>query len=85
VKAKVGLSELHLCNKTYPVFFVSVPYEPRSSHTDSYFIPLYANVCKANGQWPYAFVSKDDGFIVSVGCPKAGGTLVIDGPEDFSG
>ena len=66
IKKGVKLEQVQLCNKKrYPVFYVEFPYDPQGQ-TKDYFLPLYADMKKANGGWPYSFVATSDNTIVSV-------------------
>jgi len=57
-KKKVILYKVELHNKTYPIFYVRFPYDPRLGHNDNYFKPLYYETLKANGFWNYSFVDR---------------------------
>ncbi len=58
--------KVQICNGgKYPVFTVSFPYDPRTE-TGDYFGPLYTNLAKANGFWPYALVDQEDNLIIEV-------------------
>jgi hypothetical protein len=57
-KQKVILYKVELHNKTYPIFYVRFPYDPRLGHNDKYFKPLYYETLKANGFWNYAFIDR---------------------------
>ncbi len=60
------LEKVQLCNnKRYPVFYVDFPYDPQGQ-TKDYFLPLYAEMKKANGGWPYSFVATSDNTIISI-------------------
>ena len=62
----IPLVGLLLCNDdTYPVFFVHLPYDPQGQTSD-YFQPLYAELSKANGGWPFALASTRDRLLVTV-------------------
>ncbi len=66
IKKGVKLEQVQLCNKNrYPVFYVEFPYDPQGQ-TKDYFLPLYADMKKANAGWPYSFVATSDNTIVSV-------------------
>ncbi len=76
IKKGVKLEQVQLCNnKRYPVFYVDFPYDPQGQ-TKDYFLPLYAEMKKANGGWPYSFVATSDNTIVSVKYEKKG--MVVD-------
>ncbi len=63
-KHKVVLRRLQLCNgNIYPVFYVSVPYDPQGQ-TKSYFLPLYDDMRVANGGHALAFVMESDNTVV---------------------
>jgi hypothetical protein len=48
-KHKIILHKVELHNKTYPIFFVRFPYDPRLAHNDKYFKPLYYETLKPTG------------------------------------
>ena len=58
IKHKVILYKVELHNKTYPIFYVRFPYDPRLGHNDKYFKPLYYETLKANGFWDYSFIDR---------------------------
>jgi hypothetical protein len=58
IKHKVILYKVELQNKTYPIFYVRFPYDPRLAHNDKYFKPLYYETLKANGFWNYSFIDR---------------------------
>ncbi len=65
-KNGIKLNRLQLCNGgRYPVFFVDLPYDPQGQTLD-FFMPLYEQMRKANGKWPYAFVAGSDGQVVYI-------------------
>ena len=67
----IHLLKVELCNdRHFPIFYVDLQYDPMA-HTDSFFLPLYANMADANGNWPFAMVSLKDGEVVQV-TPKKG-------------
>jgi hypothetical protein len=57
-KYKVIVYKVELHNKTYPIFYVKLPYDPRLAHNDKYFKPLYYETLKANGFYNYLFVDR---------------------------
>ncbi|WP_248749263.1 hypothetical protein [Pseudomonas sp. MWU15-20650] len=64
------LERIQLCNGGhYPVFQVQAPYDPRGQ-TKDFFLPLYEQMRKANGKWPYALVDSSDAVVVYVSYPK---------------
>jgi hypothetical protein len=66
-KATAKVTRVELCNdRKYPIFTVEFKYDPRGQ-TDSYFYPLFQNVAKANGYWPFSFVDATDAVILNVG------------------
>ncbi len=72
IKKGAKLEQVQLCNnKRYPVFFVDFPYDPQGQ-TKDYFLPLYAEMKKANGGWPYSFVATSDNTIISIKYEKKG-------------
>jgi hypothetical protein len=56
LKHKVILYKVELHNKTYPIFYVKFPYDPRLAHNDKYFRPLYYETLKADGFWNYSLI-----------------------------
>jgi hypothetical protein len=55
---KVVIYKVELHHKTYPIFYVRFPYDPRLAHNDKYFKPLYYETLKANGFWDYSFIDR---------------------------
>jgi hypothetical protein len=49
----------------YAIFAVRFKYDPRGL-TKDYFIPLYADVIKANGQHPTSLISLADNLIINL-------------------
>jgi hypothetical protein len=75
-KYKVTLDKVELYqNKTYPVFYVRLPYDPRLGHNDRFFKPLYYDTLKANGFWSYALVDRDDGVKITITWDKKTRTM----------
>ena len=71
-KRAVILERVQICNNNeYPVFTVRFKYDPRG-RTSDYFYPLYDEMTKANGGWPFSFVDRIDGEIISVAKSKDG-------------
>ncbi|CAD5198708.1 hypothetical protein [Pseudomonas sp. FEN] len=71
-KDDIKLERVQLCNGGhYPIFHVQLPYDPRGQ-TKSYFTPLYEQLRKANGKWPYALVVSSDAVVVYVSYSKDG-------------
>lgn len=57
---------IKLCNdKSYPVFFLSLKYDPQGQ-TSNYYKPLYKKMRKANGNNPYSIVSVEDNLIMNI-------------------
>jgi len=75
VKHKVILYKVELHNKTYPIFDVRFPYDPRLGHNDKYFKPLYYETLKANGFWNYAFVDRSFQCKITITWDKQSKTL----------
>jgi hypothetical protein len=75
IKHKVILYKVELHNKTYPIFYVRFPYDPRLSHNDNYFKPLYYETLKANGFWNYAFVDRSFQCRINITWDKKSRTL----------
>ncbi|UXV18010.1 hypothetical protein N4P55_19275 [Pseudomonas fluorescens] len=70
-KNNFQLERIQLCNGGhYPIFQVQAPYDPRGQ-TKDFFLPLYEDMRKANGKWPYALVVSSDAVVVYVSYPKA--------------
>lgn len=64
--ARAGIDFVALCKgRTYPVFGVQLPYDPRTA-TDDYFIPLYDDLLSANGNWTFSLLETRDGTLVEV-------------------
>ncbi|QXI31550.1 hypothetical protein HU752_019525 [Pseudomonas vanderleydeniana] len=65
-KHDIKLERVQLCNGDhYPIFTGQVPYDP-TGQTKSFFLPLYEEMRKANGKWPYAIVATSDNIVVYV-------------------
>lgn len=76
-KNDIKLERVQLCNNDhYPIFTGDVPYDP-TGQTKTYFLPLYQQMRKANGSWPYALVASSDDIIVYVSYP-AGDGIALD-------
>ena len=74
-KHKVNLYKVELHNKTYPIFYVRFPYEPRLAHNDKYFKPLYYETLKANGFWNYSFIDRSFRCKINITWDKQSKTL----------
>ena len=74
-KHKVILYKVELHNKTYPIFYVRFPYDPRLAHNDKYFKPLYHETLKANGFWNYAFIDRSFPCKINITWDKKSKTL----------
>ena len=48
------------------MFYVSLPYDPQSSETTSYFNKLYAAILQGTGQSDYALQDEDDHVRIEV-------------------
>jgi len=59
-----------LKNKTYPVFYVKLTYDPQTSATTSYYHELYAQLLKANSWWSYALHSEEDKLRIEIDWDK---------------
>ena len=56
-KNKVPLTRLDLCEGgRFPIFYVTFQYDPMLATTDSFFLPFYGAMWKANGRNPIGFV-----------------------------
>jgi hypothetical protein len=75
IKHKVSLYKVELHNKTYPIFYVRFPYDPRLAHNDKYFKPLYYETLKANGFWDYAFIDRSFQCKINITWDKKSKTL----------
>lgn len=63
---KIPLERVQLCNDgRYPIFHVRLPYDPQGQTRD-FFVPLYEQMRKANGKWPYAFVDSNDSQVLYI-------------------
>ena len=74
-KQKVILYKVELHNKTYPIFYVRFPYDPRLAHNDKYFKPLYYETLKANGFWNYSFIDRSFQCKINITWDKKSKTL----------
>jgi hypothetical protein len=74
-KHKVILYKVELHNKTYPIFYVRFPYDPRLGHNDKYFKPLYYETLQANGFWNYSFIDRSFQCKVNITWDKKSKTL----------
>ena len=74
-KHKVILYKVELHNKTYPIFYVRFPYDPRLAHNDKYFKPLYYETLKANGFWDYSFIDRSFQCKINITWDKKSRTL----------
>jgi hypothetical protein len=74
-KQKVILDKVELHNKTYPIFYVRFPYDPRLAHNDNYFKPLYYETLKANGFWDYSFIDRSFQCKINITWDKKSKTL----------
>ena len=72
---KVTIYKVELYNKTYPIFYVRFPYDPRLGHNDKYFKPLYYETLKANGFWNYAFIDRSFQCRINITWDKKSRTL----------
>jgi hypothetical protein len=74
---KVPIERVELCNGGhYPIFHVQFPYDPQGQTRD-YFAPLYEQMRKANGKWPYAFVDSNDAQVLYISY-RDNGTTAMD-------
>jgi hypothetical protein len=62
----------------YFVFYVSLPYDPQSSQTTSYFDKLYAGILQATGQSDYALQDEDDHVRIEVAWNRALRKISVD-------
>ena len=74
---KVKLSKVEISTdrkhpeQKYFVFYVSLPYDPQSSQTTSYFNKLYTGILQGTGQADYALQDEDDHVRIEVTWNKA--------------
>jgi hypothetical protein len=69
-KSGIKLERVQLCNQgRYPIFQGEVPYDPQGQ-TKDFFLPLYEQLRKANGKWPYVLVASNYGEMVYVSYPQ---------------
>ncbi|MBB1474004.1 hypothetical protein H5368_13290 [Luteimonas sp. MC1782] len=67
IERGVTLQKVSLCNdRTFPVFYAEVPYDPWLIHNNNYFLPLYGALHEANGKWPLAIVGTSDNTIIVI-------------------
>lgn len=58
--------QIKLCNdKTYPIFFLKLKYDPQGQ-TSNYYKPLYAKMKKANAGRPYSIISVEDNLTMNI-------------------
>ncbi|CAH0125510.1 hypothetical protein [Pseudomonas mediterranea] len=70
-KNGIKLERVQLCNGgRYPIFQGEVPYDPQGQ-TKDFFLPLYEQLRKANGKWPYVLVASNYGEMVYVSYPRS--------------
>ncbi|BBP65033.1 hypothetical protein PHLH5_25740 [Pseudomonas sp. Cab53] len=70
-KSGIKLERVQLCNGgRYPIFIGEVPYDPQGQ-TKDFFLPLYEDLRKANGKWPYVLVASNYGEMVYVSYPRS--------------
>jgi hypothetical protein len=74
-KQNVILYKIELHNKTYPIFYVRFPYDPRLAHNDKYFKSLYYATLKANGFWNYSFIDRSFQCKINITWDKKSKTL----------
>ena len=74
-KHRVIIYKVELHNKTYPIFYVRFPYDPRLGQNDKYFKPLYYETLKANGFWNYAFIDHSFQCRINITWDKQSRTL----------
>lgn len=66
-KAGVTLHALVLCRgKSWPVFAVDLPADPRLGGNDGVLLPFYDAMFRANGDWDFTLVDRGFGAIVDV-------------------
>ena len=72
---KVILYKVELKNKTYPIFYVRLPYDPWLGHNDKFFKPLYYEILRANGFWDYAIIDQSFRCKINITWDKKSKTL----------
>jgi hypothetical protein len=78
-KYQIELVKVELSRgKTYPTFFVKMPYDPLSSQNDSYYNKVLLEILKANGWWDYSLNDSQDGVIISIKWDKRQKTMQKD-------
>ena len=76
---KIPLYKVELLkNKTYPIFFVSLPYDPQSSETSDYYNQLYAELLETNGWWSFALNDNRDNILIKVNWDKTKKEMSLD-------
>lgn len=74
---QIPIDRVQLCNGGhYPIFHVQMPYDPQGQTRD-FFVPLYEQMKKANGKWPYAFVDSNDSQVLYISY-RDNGTTAMD-------
>ncbi|MGP8232278.1 MAG: hypothetical protein ACLQL2_06375 [Methylovirgula sp.] len=67
LRYKVQLDSVELCNdNTYPIYHVRFRNDPTTSNTNFFFIPLYDDMLRANGRYPFAFVDPSWNWITYI-------------------
>lgn len=63
----VTLRALALCHdKTWPVFGVDLPYDPRLGGNDGFFLGFYDALFRANGEWDFSLADQGFGALVEI-------------------
>ena len=63
----VTIRALALCHdKTWPVFGVDLPYDPRLGGNDDFFLGFYDAMFRANGKWDFSLADQGFGALVEV-------------------
>lgn len=76
-KHNVVLEKVELYkNKTYPLFYVKLPYDPHLGHNSKYFARLYTDLARANAYWDYELVSREDEARIKIYCDRKRKTVL---------
>ena len=77
LKVEISTNKKHAEQK-YFVFYVSLPYDPQSSQTTSYFNKLYAGILQGTGQSDYALQDEGDHVRIEITWNKALRRIAVD-------
>ncbi|AOZ69197.1 hypothetical protein LPB142_07575 [Rhodobacter xanthinilyticus] len=63
----IAIRFVALCRgRTFPVFGVELPYDAHLAGNDSFFLPFYDAMFRANGKWDFALFSTPDWLFIDV-------------------